>query len=110
MSDIFREVDSDLRNEHYKRLWDRYGTYVIGVAVLIVAVVGGWQLWEFWQERSAQATGNRFVAALELADGGNHDGAAEALRAVAGDGSGQYPMLATFRAASEKAAAGDTDG
>ena len=110
MSDIFREVDDDLRHDHYKRLWDRFGTYVIGVAVLIVAVVGGWQLWEYWQERSAQATGNRFVAALELAEEGNHDAAAEALRAVAVDGSGQYPMLANFRAASEKAAAGDEQG
>ena len=38
MSDIFREVDEDLRHEQYKRLWDRFGPYVIGLAVLIVAV------------------------------------------------------------------------
>jgi len=110
MSDIFREVDSDLRNEHYNRLWQRFGKYVIAVAVLFVALVGGWQLLEYRQELSAQATGNRFVAALELADGGNHLAAAEALKAVARDGSGQYPMLAIFRAASEKAAGGDKQG
>jgi hypothetical protein len=110
MSDIFREVDDDLRNDYYKGLWDRFGGYVIGIAVLIVAGVGGWQLWEYWQERSAQATGNRFVAALELADEGNHDAAAAALKAIAVDGSGQYPMLANFRAAAEKAAAGDEQG
>ena len=37
MSDIFREVDEDLRREQFKRLWDRYGRYVLGLAVLIVA-------------------------------------------------------------------------
>ena len=110
MSDIFSEVDSDLRSEHYNRLWQRYGTYVIAAAVLFVAVIGGWQLWEYRQERAAQATGNRFVAALELADEGNHQAAAEALKSVALDGSGQYPMLAIFRAASEKAAGGDKQG
>lgn len=110
MTDIFREVDEDLRHEHYRRLWDRFGTYVIGFAVLIVVVTAGWRLWAYWDERSAQATGNRFVAALELADEGNHGAAAAALKAVAADGSGQYPMLAGFRAASEKAAGGDIEG
>ena len=28
MSDIFREVDEDLRREQFKRLWDRFGAYV----------------------------------------------------------------------------------
>jgi hypothetical protein len=110
MSDIFREVDEDLRHEQYKRLWDRFGPYVIGLAVLIVVVVGGWQVWEYWQERTAQATGDRFIAALALADAGDHQGAIAALDEIAADGSGLYPMLANFRSASEKAAAGDTEG
>jgi hypothetical protein len=110
MSDIFREVDEDLRHEHYKRLWDRFGTYVIGLAILIVVATAGWRLWEYWQERAAQQTGDRFVAALELAAAGKHDEAIKALDAIAADGSGEYPILARFRAAAEKAAAGDKQG
>ena len=49
MSDIFREVDEDLRREQYKRLWDRFGGYVIGLAVLIVVAVGGYKAWEWWE-------------------------------------------------------------
>jgi hypothetical protein len=110
MSDIFREVDEDLRHEQYKRLWDRFGPYVIGLAVLIVAVTAGWRLWEYWQLRSAEATGDRFVAALTLADEGNHEEAVAALDEIAADGSGLYPVLADFRVAAEKAASGDTEG
>jgi hypothetical protein len=110
MSDIFREVDEDLRHEQYKRLWDRFGTYVIGLAILIVVATAGWRLWEYWQERAAQQTGDRFVAALELAAAGKHDDAIKALDAIAADGSGEYPVLARFRAAAEKAAAGDKQG
>ena len=36
MSDIFREVDEDIRQEKYRRLWDRFGPWVLGVAVLII--------------------------------------------------------------------------
>ncbi len=110
MSDIFREVDEDIRNERFKRLWDRFGIYVIGVAVLIVVVTGGYRGWQYWQNSQAAATGDRFVAAINLADDGKHDEAIAALDEIAKDGSGAYPALASFRIASEKAAAGDVDG
>jgi hypothetical protein len=110
MSDIFREIDEDIRREHYKRLWDRFGPYVIGLAVLIVAVTAGWRLWEYWQQRAAEATGDRFVAALALAEAGRNDQAVAALEQIAADGSGLYPVLADFRVASELAARGDNEG
>lgn len=110
MSDIFREVDEDLRREQLKKLWDRYGTYVIGLAVLIVLATAGWRFYEYWQQSQAQASGDRFVAALKLADDGKHAESAAALDELIKDGSGGYPLLATFRSAAEKAAAGDDKG
>jgi hypothetical protein len=110
MSDIFREVDEDLRREQYKRLWDRFGFYVIGLAVLIVVAVGGYKAWEWWETSRAAATGDRFLAALTLSEEGRHDEAIAALDAIAVDGSGGYPILAIFRSAGERAAAGDADG
>lgn len=110
MSDIFREVDEDLRNERYRKLWDRYGAYVLGLAVLIVVATAGYRGYEYWRQQQAQASGDRFVAALRLSGDGKHDEAIAALDAIAGDGSGGYPVLATFRAAGEKATAGDDKG
>jgi len=110
MSDIFREVDEDLRREQYKRLWDRYGSYVIGLAILIVVATAGYRGWEYWQSRQAQASGDKFVTALRLADEGKHDEAIAALDALIAGGSGGYPALASFRLAGEKAAAGDDAG
>jgi hypothetical protein len=110
MSDIFREVDEDLRREQLKKLWDRYGTYVIGLAVLIVVVVGGYKAWQWWETSRAAATGDRFLAAIALSEEGKHDEAVAALDGIVSDGSGGYPVLASFRAAAEKAAAGDDDG
>jgi len=107
MADIFREVDEDLRKAQLKKLWDRFGAYVIGLAVLIVVATAGYRGWQYWQSRQAQASGDRFVAALMLADDGKHDEAIAALDKIAADGSGGYPVLAEFRAATEKAATGD---
>jgi hypothetical protein len=110
MSDIFREVDEDLRREQVKRLWDRFAPYVFGLAVLIVAGTAGYRGWEYWQQHQAQASGDRFLAALQLATDGKHDQAIIALEAISKDGSGAYPVLARFRIAGEKAEAGDKAG
>jgi hypothetical protein len=110
MTDVFREVDEDLRREQLKKLWDRYGTYVLALAILIVVATAGWRFFEYWQESRAQATGDRFVAALKLAEQGKHDQAIAALTDLTKSGSGDYPVLAGFRVAAEKAAAGDDKG
>jgi hypothetical protein len=110
MSDIFREVDEDIRREQAKRLWDRFGPYVLGLAVLIVVATAGYRGWEYWQSRQAQATGDRFLAALQLGTDGKHAEAITALEAIAKDGSGGYPVLAKFRLAAEKGLAGDKPG
>src|SRR4029079_17960726 len=110
MTDIFTEVDEDLRRERAKKLWERYGVYVIGAAVAIVIVVAGYKIWEAWQARIAAESGDRFVAALKLAGEGKHDQAIAALTDIAKDGSTGDPVLANFRIAAEKAAAGDDKG
>ena len=110
MSDIFREVDEDLRREQFKKLWDRVGPYVIGAAILIVVATAGYRGWEYWRDRQAQATGDRFLAALQLSSDGKHDESIAALEAIVADGSGGYPVLARFRIAAEKAEAGDKAG
>ena len=110
MSDIFREVDEDIRRDQVKKIWDRFGPYVLGLAVLIVIGTAGYRGWEYWQQTRAQATGDRFAAALDLSEQGKHDEAIAALQAIAADGSGSYPVLASFRVATEKAKAGDTAG
>lgn len=110
MSDIFKEVEEDIRRDYYKRLWDRFGPYIIGLAVLIVALTAGYRGWEYWRDRQAQASGDRFTAALLLSADGKHDDAIAALQAIAKDGSGAYPILAQFRIATEKALAGDKTG
>lgn len=44
MSDIFRQVDEDLRKDRLKHLWQKYGLYLILVIVLVLLSVTGFQL------------------------------------------------------------------
>ncbi|NJL09061.1 MAG: tetratricopeptide repeat protein, partial [Methylacidiphilales bacterium] len=58
MSDIFREVEEEVRREKLRALWDKYGGLVLALAVAIVIGVAGWRGWEWWQHRQAEAAGS----------------------------------------------------
>ena len=103
MSDIFREVDEEVRREQLKKLWDRWGNYVLALAVLIVIGIGGWRAWDWWQQKKAQEAGATFESALALAQAGKHDEAAAAFAKLASGEAGGYRILARFREAAELA-------
>ncbi|MCB1475200.1 MAG: tetratricopeptide repeat protein [Rhodobiaceae bacterium] len=109
MSDIFREVDEDIRRDQFEQLWKRYGGIVIALALVIVVGVGGYRAWNWYQARQASAEGEAFFAAVDLAEQGKKEEAAAAFNALASQG-GAYSDLARLRSAATSAAGGDQAG
>ena len=103
MADIFQEVDEEVRREQLARLWERYGTYLVAVCILIVVAVGGWRGYEWWQQKKAGESGAAFEAAVTLAEAGKHQEAEAAFAKLAADGSAGYRGLARLREAAEMA-------
>lgn len=107
MSDIFREVDEDIRQEKYRRLWNRFGFLIIGFAVLIVVGTGGYRGWLYWQETQSRNSGDTFLNAISLSEAGDTQEAA-ALYGELESAVGGYPALAQMRIATDLANAGET--
>jgi hypothetical protein len=101
MSDILREVDEELRHERYRKLWDRYGLYVVGAAVLVVLAVAGWRGWEWYAARQAAESSARFEAAMQFSREGKRAEAEAAFNQLSKEGTAGYRTLARFRAAGE---------
>jgi hypothetical protein len=108
VSDIFNEVDEELRRERLRAFWERYGGTIIGVALLIVIAVGGWRGYQWWEAKKASEAGAIFENAVTLASEGKHDEAEAAFARIAGEGSA-YKTLAKLRQAAEMARR-DRDG
>jgi hypothetical protein len=109
VSDLFREIDEELRRDNLLKLWSRYGRYVLGLAIAVLIVAGGIMAWRDHQltERRAQST--RYAAALSLAREGKDAEAAKVFAAIAQEGGG-YADLASFEAADLLAKSGDRKG
>jgi hypothetical protein len=101
VSDIFQEVDEEVRREKLKQLWERHSNLIVAAALAVVLAVGGWRGYDWWETRKAAESGAAFEAALLLAEGGKQDEARAAFAKLAQEGSSGYRILARFREAAE---------
>ncbi|MAU99182.1 MAG: hypothetical protein CMP81_25425 [Fulvimarina sp.] len=108
MSDdsFFREVDEELRHDKVKAVWTRFGTWLLVGAVVVVVGTAATVGYEHYQTTAANAAGDRYAAAVKLADDGQSEAAVTALEAVAADGVGAYPALARLSIGGIEAKAG----
>jgi hypothetical protein len=99
MSDIFQEVDEEVRRERLMQLWKRYGNFVIAAAVILVLGVGAWRGYQWWEAKKAAEAGAAFDSAVELADTGKPAEAEAAFARLANQGPATYRVLARIREA-----------
>jgi len=103
VTDIFHEVDEEVRREQLKKLWERFGYYIIAGCVLVVAAIGGWRGYEWWETKKAAEAGVAFEQAVTLAESGKPQEAEAAFAKLATDGTAGYRVLARLREAAELA-------
>ncbi|MEH6632712.1 MAG: tetratricopeptide repeat protein [Halopseudomonas aestusnigri] len=98
MADIFQEIEEDLKRERVEVLWKKYGNWVIGAAVAVVAVTAGIQGWGSYQKSVQSEKSVIFAAAFELSEAGKTDEAHSKLVSLADKDDG-YGTLARFEQA-----------
>ena len=109
MSDIFREIDEELRRDNLLKLWSRYGKYVIAVAVLALVIAGAIVAWREHQASERRAQGQRYSNALALVREGKDGEAAKVFAQLAREDGG-YSLLAAFEEAGLLAKTDDRKG
>jgi hypothetical protein len=103
LSDIFQEVDEEVRREKLKQLWERHANLIIAFALLVVLGVAGWRGYDWWENQKAAEAGAAFEAAVALGESDKHAEAQAAFAKLAKDGTAGYRTLARFREAAELA-------
>lgn len=94
MSDIFQEIEEEVRRDEYAKLWKQYGDYVVAVVALLIIAVAGWQLWTRYEGNQRLKASENLIAAQQLADAGDPTRANQALSVVAKDAPSGYAEMA----------------
>jgi len=103
VSELFDEVDEDVRRDQLKKLWDQYSIYIVVGALLIIASVGGWRGYQYLEAKKAAEAGAAFDKAVELSEANKHTEAEAAFTKLAATAPYGYRMLSRLRAAAEVA-------
>jgi len=106
VSDIFREVEEDVRKERFEKLWKAFGGYVIALIGLAVLGVGGWQLWLRYEDSQRVKAAGQFTAAQHIT---NPNQAAAAYDALSKSAPGGYGELSKLAQANALASGGKND-
>ncbi len=109
MGDIFREIDEELRQDKFQKLWREYGRYVIAGAVVIVLAVAGVSGWRQYQKSLRLADGASFAAARALSSDGKTEDAASLFASLGRESGTSYGTLARFHEAALSARKGDSE-
>jgi len=99
VSDIFQEVEEDVRRERYEQLWKKYGNYILALAGVLVLGVAGYQAWQNYDLTQRQKVSDQFRAASQSAQSGNAPKAETDFAALAKDAPSGYATLAKFHLA-----------
>jgi hypothetical protein len=94
LSDIFREVEEEVRRERFEQIWKQYGDYIIAGVALIVIAIAGFELWQRYEENQKLKASETFIAAQQLAISGNFNQASAAFTVVAREAPDGYAKMA----------------
>ena len=96
--EIISEIEEDLQKERLRKYWRLYGKYISSVIILVIVIIGGWQFYNFWENKKNKDASNNFLNILSIS---NND-VNEAINKINGlsDLPNGYKFLLKFKKAS----------
>ena len=107
MSDIFQEIDNELRRDRLSRFWDQNGLVIIVASVALVLVVAVSVIFSSWRASQNEASSERYEQLLERLDEASIDEKVSALEAFIREEDRGYKVLSQMRLAALMAESGD---
>lgn len=109
MSEVFREIEEDLRLERYRALALRYWRHAVAAVVLVVGGLGGHAIWTDIRDDRRASEADRYAAALAALTNGREAEAAADFNGLAREAKEGFRVLARISEAGALALSGDAD-
>lgn len=97
---FIREIDEELKNEKIKKIWDKYGLFIIIFVVAAVFAAVSFESFQAWKDKRNQEMSDTFAYALNLQNQGRYAEAKEVLVSLQNSDRGIYSDIAKMQEAS----------
>ena len=66
--EIISEIEEDLQKERMRKYWSLYGKYISSIVILVIVIIGGWQFYNFWENKKNNDASNNFLNILSISN------------------------------------------
>ncbi len=94
---FIREVNEDLKNESMKKLWDKYGLFIIILVVIALTAAVSFEAIKSWYIKRLQLWSDSYAYALSLENQGKYDDSLESFNYISGQDYGIFSDLAKMQ-------------
>jgi hypothetical protein len=108
VTDIFREVEEEVRRERLENIWKEYGDYIVAAAALLILAAAGFRLWTYYEARERARASDEYLAAEQLMESGQSRAAAQTFARLGQNAPGGYAKLAQLQGANALSSSGNT--
>jgi hypothetical protein len=99
VSDIFHEVEEEVRRERFEKLWKKYGDYAIAGFAAIIIGIAGYKFYDRYQTQQRMNASSAFIAAEQALNSNNSAAAATSFANLAKTAPKGYAAVAQLSAA-----------
>ena len=110
MSDIFQEIDEDLRQDKAARLWKAYGKYLVSLAIFIILAIAGYRFIEHINEEKREQASELYELASEAGRTGDKKAAIELFSDERFNGTMGYAIISKLKKATLAKSNNDPEG
>ena len=100
------EVNEEIRRQQLKSIWNKFGLYIIAIAIFIILSVGSYEVINYWGGKVSQKESNIFDSAILMIEQGNQEEGYDKLIELSKGKTG-YRGLSLFRLSSENYESGN---
>ena len=109
MVDLLDEIKDDIKQERVGKLWKRYGTIIVSLAIAIVVGTTGKVWWDDHKNTKEQAFALQYYQALRQIERGNFEQSQSSLAELSKSDTAGYSVFAAFTVAQQHIAQGNVD-
>ncbi len=110
MSELFREIEEDIKRERFEKLWQKFGRLSVYTSIGIVMATAGFVVWENYSQGAAEKKTARLLQAVENVDKKEYKTAIPIFSELANDDSSAYYPLVMLQKAQSQEQSGDAAG
>lgn len=94
---FIKEIKEDIKNDNLKKLWDKYGLYIIVFVIVVLTATVSFESIKAWRLKSHNELSNTYAYALNLQNQGKFEESLKILEKIQANNKGIYSDIAEIQ-------------